>query len=189
MAAPNPLQPYLCRCYFTQDELKTYTDEQMDIFLFLKDGHSWKDTEITFHLTGPQVVSTVILNTATGYRWERGAKGGRKTIISTADSLELLKQLRERADQADCVPTYEALTIAEGLLDYRRIRAEYLLNDVRSNRLLDRIDDDKRFTIMQLKLLIESSGLTLANKQDLAELRRKFCTYYELDSFYTVSHI
>ena len=184
MAAPNPLQAFLRRCYFTQDELHTYSEEQMDIFLFIKNGHTWKETENMFGLTGPQVISGIILSTATGYRWDRGSKGGRKTIISTVDSHELLRQLRERADQADCVPTYEALTIAEGLLSYRRTRAEYLLNDVHSYRLIERIDDDQQFTIMQLKILIEKNGLRLANKQDISELRRRFCTYHELESWY-----
>ena len=184
MAAPNPLQAFQRRCFFTQDELSTYSVDQMDLFLYIRDGHTWKDAEIRFNITGPQVISTIIMNTATGYPWTRGTRGGRKTIISPVDSIELLKQLHERADEADCVPTYEALTIAQSLIEFRRIRAEYLLHAVHSDRLIDRLDDDKEVTIMQLKFLIERNGMTLANKQDLAELRRKFCTYYELDSWY-----
>ena len=82
------------------------------------------------------------------------------------------------------MPTYEAITIAEGLIGYRRIRAEFLINSVRAERLFDRLKDDDIFDIEQLKYLIEKNGMTLANKQNLAELRKKFCIYAELDAWY-----
>lgn len=78
MAAPNPLQAFQRRCFFTQDELSTYSVDQMDLFLYIRDGHTWKDAEIRFNITGPQVISTIIMNTATGYPWTRGTRGGEK---------------------------------------------------------------------------------------------------------------
>ena len=35
MAAPNPLQAFQRRCFFTQDELSTYSVDQMDLFLYI----------------------------------------------------------------------------------------------------------------------------------------------------------
>ena len=181
---PQHMQAMKRRAFFTQDEIAVYSEDQMDAFLFLKEKHTWNETIRAFSLTGPQVLSTLIINTATGYNWCKGAKGGRKSIISTVDAIELVKQLHERADQADCVPTYEAITIAEGLISYRKIRAEYLLNSINAGRLFERLKDDTVFELEQLKFIIEKNGMTLANKQNLADLRKQFCTYAELDAWY-----
>ena len=90
----------------------------MDIFLFIKDNHTWQEAILHFGLTGPQVVSNVILRTAMGYKWGLHQPGGRNSIISQVDEKELIRQLKERADQADCVSIYEALTIAVYSLRY-----------------------------------------------------------------------
>ena len=48
MADPNVVRKLKRKLIFTEEEVNIYHEDQMDVCVYLSEGHTWKETEIFF---------------------------------------------------------------------------------------------------------------------------------------------
>lgn len=148
-------------------------------------GATYSDLVKFYELSCPNVLVTCFLRTVQGRRWEKSMDGGGQTYLSDIDSLKFQSIATNAADDASCLSTAIASTIAYKLKSQRMKKAKFMLCALNMQKLVSHLEDPVPPCKEWVKKACEDIDLRVAKPQELDLLRRTYCDTVAITSFFS----
>ena len=147
------------------------TVEQVAILLDKLEGATYDMIRKKYKISCDAVVERILMRTACGKAWKRKMKGGGEPIFSALDSFKLIRIVKERAEDINCLSTCEARAIIYNLQTARIQKAREILYQCNCQSLASKVrmrDPDSSW----LSKMSQRSGISFMAPEQLETLRR-----------------
>ena len=165
------------------------TPNQIQILIHRAKGLRYKDLATTFGITKLSLIHCIV-RTSHGRIWNFDHKGGHQTYLSDVDIPTFKSLIEEGADDLNCVPTAVAVSIAYSLKKRRTAKAKCILQRLRCHKLISHLDSQTYPPSKSwLKQFCNSIGINVVNSQTIEAIRRSYCDFNGILSFFSEHHI
>jgi hypothetical protein len=160
------------------------TEIQILVTLAKLDGISYKTIRSNYNLSGNNAIVHCILRTITGRQWWPGHPGGNNSFLSDIDEIFFRRILIDASDELNFISSHAAVVLSYELAAKRFKKAENLLVQMKSEKLLQHLETPEYPCKSWLKHFCANSGFKLCRPQYLELLRRVYCNKDSVNSFF-----
>ena len=148
-------------------------------------GFTYEDIRKIHNLSCDAALVTCLVRTSQCKFWEPGYPGGNDTYLSLLDAIKFKSLIIEAANDANCVPTTIAISIAYSLRKERIQKAISILQDIRCNGLISHLDDLCYPSDSWLYHIKQDNGFKIVTPQELDIARRLYCDTIAIHNFFS----